>query len=75
MVQSLIVGLVGSLLGIAAAAAAASLIRRWVPEFVTDFRVLDAAEVFAVAVGMSILAAFVPARRLNRIDPAMVFRA
>lgn len=39
--QSLLVGLVGALLGIAASALAADLISRWVPEFVTDLRALD----------------------------------
>jgi putative ABC transport system permease protein len=73
--QSLIVGLAGSLLGIAVSALAASLISRWVPEFVTDLRAPDTLGVFAAAVLMSIFASFVPVRRLNRIDPAMVFRA
>jgi putative ABC transport system permease protein len=73
--QSLIVGLAGSALGIAISAAAASLIARWVPEFVTDLRPLDALGVFGAAVLMSIAASFVPVQRLNRIDPAMVFRA
>jgi putative ABC transport system permease protein len=73
--QSLLVGLVGALLGIVAAAVAADLIGRWVPEFVTDLRALDVLGVFGVAVLMSIAASFVPVHRLNRIDPAMVFRA
>lgn len=73
--QSLLVGLAGSLLGIAASALAADLIKRWVPEFVTDLRPIDVAGVFGAAVLMSIVAAFVPVQRLNRIDPAMVFRA
>lgn len=73
--QSLLVGLAGSLLGIAASALAADLITRWVPEFVTDLRIVDALGVFGAAVLMSIAASFVPVQRLNRIDPAMVFRA
>lgn len=73
--QSLIVGLAGSLAGIAASAVAIELIGRWVPEFVTDLRPADVAGVFGIAVAMSVAASFVPVRRLNRIDPAMVFRA
>ncbi|HEY7537457.1 MAG TPA: FtsX-like permease family protein [Gaiellaceae bacterium] len=73
--QSLIVGLAGSVLGILVAALTAGLIGRWVPEFVTDLRALDTLGVFAAAVVMSVVASFVPVRRLNRIDPAMVFRA
>jgi putative ABC transport system permease protein len=73
--QSLLVGLAGSVLGILVAAIAAGLITRWVPEFVTDLRALDVLGVFGIAVLMSIAASFVPVRRINRIDPAMVFRA
>jgi putative ABC transport system permease protein len=73
--QSLMVGLAGSALGIGASALVADLIGRWVPEFVTDLRAPDVLGVFAAAVLVSIAASFVPARRLNRIDPAMVFRA
>lgn len=73
--QSLLVGLAGSLLGIAASALVTSLVTRWVPEFVTNLRPLDVAGVFAVALLMSLVSALVPVRRLNRIDPAMVFRA
>lgn len=73
--QSLIIGVFGSVLGVGASALAATLIKRGVPEFVTDLRVGDAAEVFAAAVLVSILAAYVPVHRINRIEPAMVFRA
>ncbi|MGZ4388343.1 MAG: ABC transporter permease, partial [Gaiellaceae bacterium] len=73
--QSLIVGLGGSLVGIAAAAASASLIRRGVPEFITVLRWQDVAGVFAVALVTAVGAAWVPARRIDRIDPAEVFRA
>jgi putative ABC transport system permease protein len=73
--QSLIVGVAGAFLGIGASALAASVIEQRVPEFVTDLRVADAAGVFAIALVVSVVAAYVPARRINRIDPAMVFRA
>jgi putative ABC transport system permease protein len=73
--QSVIVGVTGAALGVAASAAAASLIEQRVPEFVTDLRPLDAAGVLVVAVAVSVVAAWVPARRIDRIDPAVVFRA
>jgi putative ABC transport system permease protein len=73
--QSLIIGLAGSAIGVGAAALAATLIKRGVPEFVTELRWADATGLFAAAVLVSILAAYVPVRRINRIDPAMVFRA
>ncbi|MDH5332530.1 MAG: ABC transporter permease [Thermoleophilia bacterium] len=74
-VQSLAVGLVGAVVGIASSALVATLIRRRVPEFVTDLRPLDAAGVLALALAVSAVAALVPVRRISRIDPAMVFRA
>lgn len=73
--QSLIVGAAGSAIGVTASAFAATLIKRGVPEFVTDLRWTDATGIFAAALVVSILAAFVPVHRINRIDPAMVFRA
>jgi len=73
--QSLGVGAAGAVVGIVAASLAATLIRRWVPEFVTDLQTLDVVAVLAVALVVSAAAAFVPARRISRIDPAMVFRA
>lgn len=73
--QSLIVGVLGSVLGLLVSVAAANLIRRRIPEFMTDLRWTDAGLVFAGAIVMAILASLVPVRRINSIDPAMVFRA
>jgi putative ABC transport system permease protein len=73
--QSLGIGAAGAALGIVASALAATLIRHRVPEFVTDLRPLDAAAVFLIALVVATVAALVPARRISRIDPAMVFRA
>jgi putative ABC transport system permease protein len=75
VVQSLGVGAAGAALGIVASVLVATLIRRGVPEFVTELRPLDAAAVFALALLVSAIAALVPVRRISRIDPAMVFRA
>jgi putative ABC transport system permease protein len=75
VLQSLGVGAAGALLGIVSSSLAATLIRREVPEFVTELQTLDAVAVFVVALAVSAAAAFVPARRISRIDPAMVFRA
>jgi putative ABC transport system permease protein len=72
--QSLIVGTLGSLLGIAAAVAAADLIERRVPEFITTLRWSDAAAVFLGALVTAVAASYVPVRRIERIDPAPVFR-
>ena len=73
--QSLIVGTAGAVLGVGMATLAAGWIEGLVPEFVTDLRPLDAAGVLVVAVVVSVVAAWVPARRIDRIDPAVVFRA
>jgi putative ABC transport system permease protein len=73
--QSLIVGILGFAAGAIAASLAAAFIRRGIPEFITDLRVTDAAVVFGAALLMSFLASYVPVRRINSIDPAMVFRA
>jgi putative ABC transport system permease protein len=73
--QSLIVGFLGAAIGVGASALAVAFIKRGVPEFVTDLRWMDALGLFAAAVAVSIAAAWLPARRINRIDPAMVFRA
>lgn len=72
--QSLIIGCLGAALGVGASALAASLIRQQVPEFLTTLRWTDALGVFAVALAVAVAASWVPVRRINRIDPAIVFR-
>jgi putative ABC transport system permease protein len=73
--QSLIVGVLGSVLGLGASVLAANVIERQIPEFMTDLRWTDAGAVFLGALVMAVLASWVPVRRINSIDPAMVFRA
>lgn len=65
----------GFAFGVLGAMAVARLASEAVPEFATDFQVRDIAGVLAVAGVMAILASFVPVRRVNGIDPAVVFRA
>jgi putative ABC transport system permease protein len=73
--QSLAVGVTGAVLGVLASSLVPTLIRRRVPEFVTDLRPVDVAAVFAVALVVAAASAVVPALRISRIDPAEVFRA
>lgn len=73
--QSLTVGVAGFLVGLAGAVLASRFAGELVPEFVTDLRWLDALGVFGAALLMSILASYIPVRRVNNVDPAMVFRA
>jgi putative ABC transport system permease protein len=72
--QSLIVGFLGAALGVGASALAADLIRQQVPEFLTTLRWQDALGVFATALAVAVCASWVPVRRINLIDPAIVFR-
>jgi len=72
--QSLIVGVLGSVVGIAATVLVTRLLRRGVPEFITVLRPVDAAGVFLAALVMAIAASYVPVHRIERIDPAEVFR-
>lgn len=73
--QSLIVGIAGFAIGAAASALTATYVKRVIPEFITDLRATDAAIIFGGALLMSVAASYWPVRRINSIDPAMVFRA
>lgn len=75
VIQTLIVGIAGSVLGLATTLAVAPGIGSRVPEFLTDVRPLDVAQVLAGALAMSLISSWAPVHRINRIDPAMVFRA
>lgn len=73
--QSVILTAGGFLVGLAGALVVARFAEQVVPEFVTEFRPRDIAFVMIASVLMSVLASLVPVRRVNGIDPAMVFRA
>jgi putative ABC transport system permease protein len=72
--QSLMVGVAGASLGIALSEAAATLIKRDVPEFITVLTLRDSLAVFGLALVTAVAASYVPVRRIDRIDPAEVFR-
>lgn len=65
----------GFVVGVIGARVVAELAAEATPEFATDFQARDVALVGAAALVMAIIASFVPVRRINAIDPAMVFRA
>ncbi|MBI1885817.1 MAG: ABC transporter permease [Chloroflexi bacterium] len=73
--QSLAVSLLGFATGVPMALGAGHFIARAVPEFVTLFEWQSVIGVLAVVLIMSIPAAWLPAHRVDRIDPAAVFRA
>ena len=73
--QSAMLTAAGYLVGLGGALLVAWLAGRAVPDFVTDFQPFDIAAVLAAAGGMAIVASFVPVRRINSIDPALIFRA
>lgn len=73
--QSGILVAAGFVTGVLAAMGTARIAEQIVPEFATDFQLRDIMGVLAAAAAMSLVASFVPVRRINSIDPAVVFRA
>lgn len=73
--QSLVVAVMGFVIGATASFLLGSVLEDAVPEFTTLFRWQDALAVLFVAILMSAVAAVVPIRRVASIDPAIVFRA
>jgi putative ABC transport system permease protein len=73
--QSVMLSAAGFVVGLAVAWVVAELVREAVPDFVTIFQVRDIAAVFGATLLMAVIASFVPVRRINAIDPAMVFKA
>jgi putative ABC transport system permease protein len=75
LAQASILTIAGFVFGFAGALLTAELAGRAVPEFATDFQPVDAAAVLAATLVMAVAASLVPVRRVNSIDPAVVFRA
>jgi putative ABC transport system permease protein len=73
--QSAMVTGAGFSLGLLAALLVARFAREAVPDFATEFRVSDVLGVLAGTVVATFVASLVPVKRLNGIDPAVVFRA
>jgi putative ABC transport system permease protein len=73
--QALAAAVAGYAIGALLSAGVNALAGRFVPEFITELRWADYGWIFAVTLAMAVIAAFLPARRLSRIDPAEVFRA
>lgn len=75
LTQSFMVGVAGFVLGVPLAAVVANSVERVIPEFLTQFDWRSVLLVFFAVVLMSLVAAYIPARRIAVLDPAMVFRA
>lgn len=75
MQQAFIAGTLGYVLGTGLAYLLGATVGQVVPQFVSQIRAVDLLWVFALTLVMSLLAAYVPIRRLSHIDPAEVFRA
>lgn len=73
--QAILAGVAGFLTGIGLAAALIRILEVKVPEFVTALVTKDVALVGAALLFVSLFAAILPALRINRIDPALVFRS
>ena len=73
--QALIAGVVGFGVGAVIATLLGASVSQYVPQFVYQIRSLDIAWIFGLTVVMAALAAYIPLRRLARIDPTEVFKA
>jgi putative ABC transport system permease protein len=65
----------GFLAGLVGAMVVTALAQRAVPDFATEFLGRDIAVVLVFALGMAAFASLMPVRRINQIDPAVVFKA
>lgn len=73
--QALIAGISGFAVGALIATLLGASVSQYVPQFVYQIRSLDIAWIFGLTILMASLAAYIPLRRLARIDPAEVFKA
>jgi putative ABC transport system permease protein len=73
--QSVTVGGLGFLVGTPLSIGASRLIEHFVPEFGTLFEWQPIAAVLVGVLAVSLMAAYLPVRRIADIDPALVFRA
>jgi putative ABC transport system permease protein len=74
LMQSVIVGFSGFLLGVPLTFGVNHLANSFVPDFITLILLRDIVTVFGAALGMAVVASIVPMHRIVRVDPADVFR-
>lgn len=72
--QSLITSVIGFLVGAALGVGLTELAMKLVPEFVSSIQFKDVVMLFIATIVMAAIAAFLPARRITKIDPAEVFK-
>lgn len=75
VIQSLTAGIIGYILGVGFSVLAAYLAENYVSGFVTQLRSLDLFWVFGATILMSLIAAYIPMKRIFSIDPAEVFKS
>ncbi len=73
-IQAVIAAVVGALVGIGLAYAAAAALMTWRPRFLVDIEPETIGIVLASSLLMALLAALIPARSVARLEPAEVFR-
>ncbi len=73
--QSFIAGAAGFVIGLGLSFLVSWLAGYFISGFITAVGLTDVVLVFATAMLMSLLAAWIPAKRLASIDPALVFKA
>lgn len=73
--QALLSGLIGFVIGGVLTYLAQAILSERIPQFATEITAFDVGWIFALTLLMSIIAAYIPIRRINKIDPAEVFKA
>lgn len=74
IIQSLFSGIIGYFIGIGLAYITSIVSENAVSSFVTEIRTFDLLWVFGATIGISIVASYIPMRRITSIDPAEVFK-
>lgn len=72
--QALIAGILGFIIGTSLTFLLQSTVGQVVPQFVTQIKTADIAWIFILTMAMAVAAAYIPIRRIARIDPAEVFK-
>lgn len=73
--QALIAGVLGFVAGTVLAVILQNTVGKIVPQFVTQLRLTDTFLILVLALAMSVVAAYIPIRRIAKIDPAEVFKS